>query len=982
MAYSLVTSFIGESLLSGFEWFNGTDLSNGFVRYQDLPGALKNGLYSVDPFSETVQLRPDSRRKYGLDEGRPSIRLESKESYQYGLFIADFQHMPISQCGTWPAFWAYGHSNWPLGGEIDILEGANLAYTNIMSAHTAEGCILDPADSNLFSGTRRNLDCGVGTDNVGCGFNPPESDTSSYGDGFNAVGGGVYAMEWDSKYISIWHFPRGAIPADIEAKRPDPRKWGLPQSLFGGAKCNVDEYFSDMKLVLNINFCGDYGEGTWENSKVCKALAPTCKEYVANNPTAFREAYFDVSYIDVYTRLGGEIPPVIPSSAGKASTQAWDVIVPGTSATNTPISGKPAFPGTAFPGNSTITTRTDRKEKATQSEEPTTTTTLTLTGISSIMVTIPGSGIDTPTVTPLPVATGGKSVNPSKIGDYSYLGCFGSQTGFQTFDLADGSDDMTVERCVGACNGLTYIGLFEGNCYCASVLDGGTLAVSNETSCNRPCPGDDSQFCGGLVTQNTRTRFRRTTPLRRDTPSNSLLTIYADISDVEQPEVPPAMGPGTNGTSTDNGNSQGGSAADEPEDPTASDDNSGQGDSGGDESENSVDSDDTTSLEPSATAGLEDPTASDDSTSQGGSAADSTTTNGDGSQGYSTTDELNDSTASNDNTNQRGSESDGSDIIVVSNDNIDASLAGSASSEGSSPKGNSDHEDHTGDQDDTDSDRDSILSNPASVVVSDDQNAAPVAALGSASDGLVFGAAQSTADFNQEPVLSTITYFTVMSSNPGSLVPQQSVIAMSYEKCDYCETPELIKPPMETKVVECDGCGPNGEDTVTLTVPISVTVTVPGASTEQAQQIENAAAEAVTSYGGSPEQPPRNSTIPPVVPNGTDGDVEDGESPEVTTVVITYLTTQLVRYGTSTDSVSTVTRTARRTVVVTISNSDGQMSILAVPSPGHLNTPVTLATPTPGAPSEPVAVSAASSRRDDVFVYFAIVAMAILALTL
>ncbi|CEI40256.1 hypothetical protein FVEN_g1811 [Fusarium venenatum] len=938
MAYSLVTSFIGESLLSGFEWFNGTDLSNGFVQYQDLPGAFKNGLYSVDPFSETVQLRPDSRRKYGLDEGRPSIRLESKESYQYGLFIADFQHMPISQCGTWPAFWAYG-DNWPMGGEIDILEGANLACTNIMSAHTAEGCILDPADSNLFSGIRRNLDCGVGTNNVGCGFNPPESDTSSYGDGFNAIGGGVYAMEWDSEYISIWHFPRGAIPADIEAKRPDPRKWGLPQSLFGGAKCNVDEYFSDMKLVLNINFCGDYGEGTWGSSKVCKALAPTCKEYVANNPTAFREAYFDVSYIDVYTRLGGEIPPVLPSSAGKASTQASDVIIPGASATNTPMSGKPVFPGTAFPGNSTITTRTDLKEKATQSEEPTTTTTLTLTGVSSILVTIPGSGTDAPTVTPLPIATGGKSVNPSKIGDYSYLGCFGSQTGFQTFDLADDSDDMTVERCVGACNGLTYVGLFEGNCYCASVLDGDTLAVSNETSCNRPCPGDDSQFCGGMVTQNTRARFRRTTPLRRDAPSNALLTIYADISDVEQPEVPPAMGPGTNGASTDNGNSQGVSAADEPEDPTAS----------------------------------------DDSTSQGGSTADSTTSDGDGSQGDSTTNELNDSTASNDNTSQRGSESDDSDILVVSNDNIDASLAGSASSEWSSPKGNSDDENHTGDQDDTDSD--SILSDSASVVVSSDQHAAPVAALGSASDGLVLGAAQSAADFNQEPVLSTITYFTGMPSNPGSLVPQQSIIAISYEKCDYCETPELIKPPMETKVVECDGCGPNGEDTVTLTVPISVTVTVPGASTEQAQQTENAAAEAVTSYGSSPEQPPRNSTIPPVVPNGMGGDVEDGESPEVTTIVITYLTTQFVKYGTSTDSVSTVTRTARRTVVVTISNS-GQMSILPVPSPGHPNTPVALATPTPGAPSQPVAVAAASSRRDDVFIYFAIVAMAILALTL
>lgn len=31
MAYSLATSYVGESLLSGFNWHNGIDLSNGFV---------------------------------------------------------------------------------------------------------------------------------------------------------------------------------------------------------------------------------------------------------------------------------------------------------------------------------------------------------------------------------------------------------------------------------------------------------------------------------------------------------------------------------------------------------------------------------------------------------------------------------------------------------------------------------------------------------------------------------------------------------------------------------------------------------------------------------------------------------------------------------------------------------------------------------------------------------------------------------------
>lgn len=85
-----------------------------------------------------------------------------------------------------------------------------------------------------------------------------------------------------------------------------------------------------------------------------------------------------------------------------------------------------------------------------------------MTGISSVEVTIPGSGTNSATVSSLPVATGGSSVNPAKIDDYAYLGCFGSQTGFQTFNEKAESDDMTIEKCIEACDGLTYIGLFEG----------------------------------------------------------------------------------------------------------------------------------------------------------------------------------------------------------------------------------------------------------------------------------------------------------------------------------------------------------------------------------------------------------------------------------------------------------------------------------------------------------------------------------------
>lgn len=65
--------------------------------------------------------------------------------------------MPASTCGTWPAceasyvnpfvyleltclVWVFNNqengTNWPEGGEIEIIEGANTVQRNLYSAHT------------------------------------------------------------------------------------------------------------------------------------------------------------------------------------------------------------------------------------------------------------------------------------------------------------------------------------------------------------------------------------------------------------------------------------------------------------------------------------------------------------------------------------------------------------------------------------------------------------------------------------------------------------------------------------------------------------------------------------------------------------------------------------------------------------------------------------------------------------------------------
>lgn len=49
--------------------------------------------------------------------GRLSIRLTSKQSWTHGLFILDLVHMPVNQCGVWPAFWTVGSAVWPTSGK-------------------------------------------------------------------------------------------------------------------------------------------------------------------------------------------------------------------------------------------------------------------------------------------------------------------------------------------------------------------------------------------------------------------------------------------------------------------------------------------------------------------------------------------------------------------------------------------------------------------------------------------------------------------------------------------------------------------------------------------------------------------------------------------------------------------------------------------------------------------------------------------------
>lgn len=134
--------------------------------------------------------------------------------------------------------------DWPNGGEVDIIEGANEVYTNMVSAHTSANCVLPSMGD--FTGTQGASSCAT---DVGCNY--VATDRGSYGDDFNGVGGGVYALQWTDEAIRVWHFPRHGIPQDITSKKLDPSGWGSPLALFGTSSCDINSHFANMSIVLD-----------------------------------------------------------------------------------------------------------------------------------------------------------------------------------------------------------------------------------------------------------------------------------------------------------------------------------------------------------------------------------------------------------------------------------------------------------------------------------------------------------------------------------------------------------------------------------------------------------------------------------------------------------------------------------------------------------------------------------------------------------
>ncbi|KAF2705200.1 glycoside hydrolase family 16 protein, partial [Pleomassaria siparia CBS 279.74] len=307
-----MTDFYGA-----FDFWDAPDPTNGFVKYVDMNTAQGMGLMNSTP--GVVSWSVDTTNP--TPDGRPSIRLTSKKIYETGLVILDVAHMPTG-CGTWPAFWMVG-PDWPASGEIDILEGVNEQTNNAMTLHTGPGCSITDGG---FTGTVDTPNCDVKADgqsaNVGCSIKHPSSN--SYGTGLNTNGGGVYATQWTDAAINMWFFARGKEPADVLGAAPDPSTWGTPDAHFANTNCDIGNMFKKQQIVFDTTFCGDWAGAVW-TSGTCASKAPTCIDYVRDNPSAFTEAGWTINALKVYqenANAPAPVPTEAPAPSAPISTQA------------------------------------------------------------------------------------------------------------------------------------------------------------------------------------------------------------------------------------------------------------------------------------------------------------------------------------------------------------------------------------------------------------------------------------------------------------------------------------------------------------------------------------------------------------------------------------------------------------------------------------------------------------------------------------
>ncbi|RDW92231.1 hypothetical protein BP5796_01625 [Coleophoma crateriformis] len=402
--YTIQDTYSGSNFFDMFSFFTDNDPSSGFVDYKSKADALA---YEVNGAAQPlIKSLPNNQSYFGVDSvtnlansnvrGRASVRLQSSNIYNHGLFIADIAHMPASVCGTWPAFWTVGLPSsavvYPTHGEIDIIENINEQTVNLATLHTNAGFTVGGLSTEMTS-TATTTDCDNGaTNNAGC--SATSEDTASYGSGFNAAGGGVYAMEWTSSVINVWNFHPSNVPSDITSGKPDPSTWGLPSFSSKGGSGDIDTHFIDHNMIFDTTFCGDFAGNSyfWSQTSCYSTSYPTCNSYVAANPTKYQDAYWLVNSVKVY-----QLTNVVSSTSTTSSMTSTSQSSSSSSTTTSSSLSSTTVASSTSTTSSSLSSTTSASSISTTSSSSTSTTLASSTSTTSSSSTSTTSSSSTST---------------------------------------------------------------------------------------------------------------------------------------------------------------------------------------------------------------------------------------------------------------------------------------------------------------------------------------------------------------------------------------------------------------------------------------------------------------------------------------------------------------------------------------------------------------------------------------------------------
>jgi len=298
--YKLQTSYKGSTFFDSWDFFTGADPTHGNVQYESQDDAKDLAYVQSDG---VAVIKVDNQSVVAPGGNRRSVRITTKDTYNGGLFIADFEQFATGPT-VWPAFWTTG-SNWPNQGEIDIIEFVNGGTTNQMTLHTGSNvnCQLNPnapaqyknedgSQPKCYLGTTLGTDCtSSNSNNGGCAVTDLEGTA---GAPYNAGGGGVTVTLWDDTQISMWSFSRCQVPQDIQDGTPNPETWGVPVASWSSDGCDIANAFKDHSIIINISICGDWAGATYTGSGSCSDAVADASNY--------NDAATKINYISVYQK--------------------------------------------------------------------------------------------------------------------------------------------------------------------------------------------------------------------------------------------------------------------------------------------------------------------------------------------------------------------------------------------------------------------------------------------------------------------------------------------------------------------------------------------------------------------------------------------------------------------------------------------------------------------------------------------------------